>query len=406
MALKDRILANPVVATLVQMQKRTKADAADQFAAAIGFFGFVSIIPLIAIAVSVAALVLGDDPARVREIVASIQEAIPGLADSDGLESAIDGVIENGGAIGLVGAITLLIAGMRVTNAAQTATRFVFDLPLVDAKAWKLRAWQLLSLVVLGLLAVVSVGVTSYAATLATTTVGEQFGVGATIAGFLVGAALDVLLFWTAYRLYTVGGTFSWRDLVPGALLGGIGWTALKSFGTTYASSQASNVQSQTGGGGASAGAAAAGVIASVIGLLLLFYLAGRVYIYGAELSATLAGLPVNPRDAMIAAEREDATERAAADEAEDAEAEEGVRPSDDQARAPDDTGTLADRFRARGALVDDSVVVPTADGTGTEIVPWHAPAGSRLDDRQSRQVAAFTASALAVLAAGWLGRR
>ena len=50
MALKDRILANPVVATLVQMQKRTKADAADQFAASIGFFAFVSLIPLIAFA--------------------------------------------------------------------------------------------------------------------------------------------------------------------------------------------------------------------------------------------------------------------------------------------------------------------------------------------------------------------
>lgn len=306
-------------------------------------------------------------------------------------------MIANGGTIGLVGAVTLLLAGMRITNAAQTATRFVFDLPLVDAAAWKLKAWQLLSLIVLGVLAIASVAVTSAAATLASTTVGEQFGLGGAVAAYLVGAVLDVALFWTAYRMYTLGGPYSWRDLLPGALFAGVAWGLLKSFGASYAARQAANIESQTGG------AAATAVIASIVGLLLLFYLAGRAYIYGAELSATLIGLPVNQRDEMIAARR--AKEAAAEDE--DAPEPDGTdTATPEPSPEPDDTGTLAERFRARGALVDASVVVPTADGSGTEIVPWLAPEKSRLDDRETRQAAAFTASALAVLAAGWLGRR
>lgn len=406
MALKDRILGNPVVATVLSVQKRTKADAADQFAASIGFFGFVSLIPLLIIVVAVAAQVLAGQPDRITELVDNIGQAIPGLADNDSLQSAIDGIIRNGGSIGLVGGITLLISGLRVTNALQTATRFVFNMPLAEAKAAKLWMWKLLSLLILGTLALAGVVATSFAASLATSTLGERFGVGAVIAGFAIGAVLDILLFWVAYWVYTQGAVRSWRDLVPGAIFGGLGWALLKSFGAAYASSQAAGIteNTTTSGSDAAAGAVTAGVIASMIGLLLLFYIAGRLYVYGAELSATMMGLDAEDAVAVTGSMSEVPDDGADTDD-DEAEVDE-VEPEPSGQPRVDTSGSLAERFRERGALVDDSVVAPTPDGTGTELVPWQAPEGSKLDDRRTRQVAAFAASAVAVVTAGLLGRR
>lgn len=413
MAFKDRLLGNPVVATILAVQKRTKADAADQFAASIGFFGFVSLIPLIVIAVAITGLVVGDDPVRIADIATRIGNAIPGLASNEGLQSTINGIVDNGGSIGLIGGVTLLLAGLRVTNSLQTATRFVFDMPLAEAKALRLRVWQLASLVILGVLALAGVAVTSTAASITTTTLGERFGIGAAVAAFAIGGVLDILLFWVAYRIYTIGGVASWRQLLPGAILGGLGWALLKSFGATYASRQAAGIEQNTGaaaGADPNAGAAAAAVIASIIGLLLLFYLAGRLYVYGAELSATMMGLKVDERVATRATSTVEDDAIGTVDEVDEADttdvADRDVDARDRDDRRADTSGSLADRFKERGALIDPSVVEPTPDGTGTEIVPWQAPEGSRLDDRRTRQAAAFAASAVAVVTAGLLGRR
>lgn len=397
MALKDRVLDNRLVSTGMAVQKRTKADAADQFAASIGFFGFISLIPLVAIAVAVAGQVLAGQPDRIADVVSAIGSAIPGLADNDNMNAAIQGVVDNSGSIGLVGGIVLLIAGLRVTNSLQTATRFVFNLPLAGANTVKLKSLQLASLIVLGSLALAGVAVTSAAATIASSTLGERFGTGGALVAFLVGALLDVLLFLVAYRMYTTGADRRWRDLLPGAILGGLGWTLLKVFGAAYASSQAANVRDNAGASGTDPGSATIAVVASIIGLLLLFYLAGRLYVYGAELSATLMGLEAGGHVPTDVHEADDA-------DAVDDEPVVDVGPPPE--RRPDTTGTLADRFRDRGALVDASVTEESSDGTGTELVPWQAPEATGLDDRRTRQITAFAASAVAVVSAGLLGRR
>lgn len=397
MALKDQILGNPVVATGIAVQKRTKADAADQFGAAIAFFGFLSLFPIIALVVAVAGVVLSGDTEAVQGLVDGIQEAVPGLG-GDTIGGAIDTVIENAGTIGLVGFLGVLFSGLRVTNAAQTSTQFVFGVDLEEVSPVKQRLWQLASLVILGLLAVIAVVASSYARVLVQQALPGVLGSLGPIGAYLVGALLDIVLFWVAYRIYSMGSGMGWRRLLPGAIFGGVLWALLKYFGGAYLASQASGSVAS----GGDSGDAATLMLTTVLGLLALFYLAGRIYVYGAELSAVLAGVG-SPRLADTAAADSDTDadgEVDAVDPAGDVAADD-----DDQARRPDDTGTLAQRFRERGALVDDSVVVPTADGTGTEVVPWQAPEGSRLDDRQTRQVAAFTASALAVLAAGWLGR-
>lgn len=398
MAVTDRIMANPVIATGMAVQKRTKADAADQFGAAIAFFGFLSLFPLIALVVAVGGFVLAGDDAAVADLVAGIQGAIPGLG-GDTIGGAIDSVIKNAGTIGTIGFLGVLFSGLRVTNAAQTATQFVFGVDLSEVSAVKQRLWQLASLLILGVLAFVSVGASSYARVLVDQTLPGALGTLAPVAAYVAGALLDIVLFWVAYRIYAMGSGVGWRGLLPGAVMGGILWALLKYFGATYLSSQASS--SVVSG---DEGNTALLMLGTVIGLLALFYLAGRIYVYGAELSAELAGIG-SSADRRGEERADTEAVRADADASEGADDDEEVDAVAGDRRA-DTTGTLAERFKDRGALVDPSVVEPTPDGTGTEIVPWHAPEGSPLDDRRTRQVAAFAASAVAVVAAGLIGRR
>lgn len=287
--MKERLAGLPVVGTAMAVQRRTKADAADQFGAAIAFHGFISLFPLIAVVTAVAGLVLSDlDVADVDTVVNSIQEAIPGLG-GDTIDGVFDAVMDNARTLGLIGLAGALYTGLRVTKAAQTATQFVFGVDLANVSAIKDRALQLGSLVVLGVLAIVGVAGSGWVQGLAQST-DVAGGRLAPIGALLGSAVLDVLLFWVAYRLYSTGSGMTWRGLLPGAIFGGVGWAALKYFGGAYLAQQADN-SVVTGDAAIAAGDAALAVLGTVIGLLLVFYLAGRLYVYGAELSAELAGV-------------------------------------------------------------------------------------------------------------------
>ncbi|MBY5161093.1 YihY/virulence factor BrkB family protein [Salsipaludibacter albus] len=388
MALQERLASMPVIGTAMAVQKRTKRDAADQFAAAVAFFGFVSLFPLIAIAVTVATLTISDP----EQVISSIQTAIPGLG-SEALTESFDSVRDNAGTTGLIGGVVLLFTGLRVTNALQTATRFVLDLPLAEANTVMLRLWQLASLAILGLLAIGGVSANAFATSVLTSGLGDQFGPLVGVLTHVVAAVLDILLFWVAYRIYSMGSTLGWRQLLPGAILGGIGWSVLKAVSGAYAARQ---------------GSAAGAVIAGVIGVLLVFYLAGRLYVYGAELSAELAGVGEEGEsaDATVAdtgSEPDTSPSVRTEPTTQDRDdGEEGPPPEPVAVGATDDS-SLADRFRDRGRLQESGAAGP---GPGREVVPWQEPTRSPLQDRRNRQVAAFASSALAVVTAGLLGRR
>ncbi len=287
MTFKERLAAIPGIGTLMAVQKRTKADAADAFGAAIAFHGFISLFPLIAVAVAVAGWLLADQPEQIDNVVNTIQEAIPGLG-GETIDQILDGIIDNAGSIGLIGFLGALYTGMRITSSAQTATQFVFGVRLEKVKALKARAQQLGSLILLGFMALASVAVSAWVQSVVLSELSGPFSDLIPFGAWLASAALSVLLFWTAYRIYSAGSGMGWRSLLPGALTGGVGWAGLQYFGGSYLASQADS-SVLTGEDGSSA---AAVLLATMIGLMLLFYLAGRLYVYGAELSAVMAGVP------------------------------------------------------------------------------------------------------------------
>ena len=275
MGLKDRLARVPVLGTALRVQERYVDDAADSLAASIGFFGFLSLFPLIAIALSVAGFVFRGDEARLMQVATAVEDAIPALSatmgEGSGVAQALQGVSDNAGSLALGGALILLVSGMRIVAGAQRASAVVFrrEVP----KGLGARVEQLLALLGLGTLA------------LAGAAVGGSIGIDTASASdaarslliTVVTFGLDLGLFVAAYKLLTPGDGPTLGVVLPGALLAATGWAALKLFGVSYIASQ--------GDSPVYAG------IGSVVGLLVLLYLAGRLYVYGAELSALLAGI-------------------------------------------------------------------------------------------------------------------
>lgn len=284
MAVRDRLEPLPVVGTALRVQQRYREDAADQFAASIGFFAFLSLFPLLLITVAVAGMVLAGDQQAQREVIGTALQAVPGLSAAfsggeggaaAGVDRLVDGIIERAGTIGVVGAVTLLLSGLRVVNAAMTATLRVFHVE-VETTGVRTKLRQLVALVVLGLLALGGVAATAALGVAVRVDVSSAASVAASVGSVALSVLLDFLLFLTAYRILAAGRGPGFRRVWPGALFAALAWTGLKAFGATYVSSQVAKANELYG------------VFGGVIALLLLFYLAGRIYLYGAELSALL----------------------------------------------------------------------------------------------------------------------
>ena len=277
MSLRDRLVQQPAIATAIAVQNRYRVDAADQLAAAISFFGFVSVFPLLTLALAGAGYVL-DDPEDQVELALTLTDAIPGfealLSDEQGapgVAALIENVVASRRTIGAIGLVTLLVSGLKVVASAMTATRVVFRATLLIGVRARVR--QLLAMLGLGMLALMAVGGSSIA--------GTGLGLAPPVVTFLLALAvtfaLDFVLFLGAYTLLSPSSSLSVRRMVPGALFAAVGWSLLKVAGASYFGRQVESAN------------ALYGALGGVIGLLLLFYVGGRLYLYGAELSAVLA---------------------------------------------------------------------------------------------------------------------
>ncbi|MFA9446274.1 YihY/virulence factor BrkB family protein [Egicoccus sp. AB-alg6-2] len=283
MALKDKLESLPVIGTALQMQQRYRLDAADQFAGAIALFGFLSLVPLLVLAVAIAGFVF-QDPAEQADIARALATAVPGLqaafdATGQGMDGFVQTVVDNRGALAGFGAVTLLLTGLKVINAGMVATTMVFRGALPTGAKGKLL--QVVAMPVLGIVALAAAGASSLVGVL------DLPGWAATPIALVATFPLDLLLFLAAYRMFSPTSELGWRRLLPGAALGAFGWAALKIAGASYVANQAEDAN------------ALYGAFGGIIALLLLLYLAGRLYLYGAELNALLTerrrGMLVSP---------------------------------------------------------------------------------------------------------------
>lgn len=267
--MKQRLARYPFFAVLFRVLDRYRLDAADQFAAAIGLFVFIALVPVLLLAVAVAGFVYAGEADQVA-LAEGLARTIPGLGATlgggEGVSGFVDTVIERRGALTLTGLVGVLLTALRPVNAAMTATLTIFRVRL--PKGVRLRGRQVLAGLLLATVALAAVGTATLIGFAALPTVLRvTVSVGATY-------ALDVLLFWTAYTVLSPGARIRGRALLPGALVAAVFWTGLKVGGSAVVSAQVESAN------------ALYGAVGGVVALLLLLWLGARLFLYGAELAA------------------------------------------------------------------------------------------------------------------------
>jgi YihY family inner membrane protein len=239
--------------------KKFSDEGASDAAALIAYWGFFSIFPLLLLFTAALGFVLHGDHSAEQTVLDSALKEFPLIGP------AIKHETLSGNGLGLaIGILGALVSGLGVTLAAQRAFNLIYAIPR-RARAGFLnqRLRGLKVLVVVGLLQVVSTVVSGIVS-------GGLGGVGLTIAGIIVSLALNVLLFFAAFR-FLVDDSVPTRQLWLGIVLAAVGWEILQAVGGVYVGHVLKGAKNTYG------------TFATVIGFLVWLYLGARIVVLAAE---------------------------------------------------------------------------------------------------------------------------
>jgi len=252
---------------------------ADVLAGSITYFGFLALFPSLLLAASVFGFVLADRPELLGEVIAQIIEYIPGAA-GDQLIDALKAAIDSRGAVGIVGLLGLLYAGLGWISKLRLAIQTLWQGKPEEGSFLKDNGRDLLTLIGLGGGLVASLAVTAVgtaAASFLVDLVGLSDVPGITIITGTLAIALAIagstLIFCWLFGSLS-GHDITYRSVLPGAILAAVGFEILKLIGGFYLSLVSNSVS--------------AGVFGSVVGILLFIYLACRFLLFCVAWTATL----------------------------------------------------------------------------------------------------------------------
>ena len=243
------------------VNKKFGDDQAGYLAALIAYYGFLSLFPLLLVFVTVLGLILGGGSHLADSIRQSALAQFPVIGQQIQV-----GQLRGSGLALAVGIVTALWGGMGVTQAAQNAMNEVWDVKRSERPNFFVgRLRSLLMLVVLGAFVVVAT---------ASAGLGASVGRGwwARILTVAIALVVNLGLYMVAFRVLT-RKDLTWRDVLPGAIVGAVVWTVLQVLGTYFIQHQVANARSTYG------------TFALVIGLLVWIYLGAQVTLYAAEIN-------------------------------------------------------------------------------------------------------------------------
>lgn len=210
----QRIQQVPWIAHLIAAGKRFGERLGSQFGAAITYFSFLSILPIMMVGFWVLGIVLKGNQQAIDKVKESVQNQIPGQMTDDIINVAIN----NGAAIGIVGLVLALYSGVgwmaNVRAAVQAQWRPQFEQTEAEKKKssfFVLFAKNLATLVGLGLGLVISVALTSIGGAAQSTVLGwlglddvSWLRPVFSIVPFLLAIAADVVLFYWFYWMMRI----------------------------------------------------------------------------------------------------------------------------------------------------------------------------------------------------------
>jgi YihY family inner membrane protein len=254
----------PAVAFPVAVWKKFGDDQAGSLAALIAYYAFASIFPLLLVLVTVLTIVLHNNPGLQDKVLDDAVRNYPGIGTQ--LTNSVHTLHGTGLplAIGLIGT---LLGARGVANAAQSAFNTVWEVPLARRPGFP---WSWLRS--LGMILVVGIGeIITFGLSGVAGGAGHVIsGAGAYVAAVAVSLALNIGLFWLAFRLATAAEVAG-RDLWLGAVLGAIAWQILQTAGAfilTHYLAKSSSLY---------------GTFGLVLGLLAWLHLQAEITLYVAE---------------------------------------------------------------------------------------------------------------------------
>ncbi len=266
-ALDHRQQQSPRIGFIAAVIKKFGDDQAGQLAALIAYYGFVSLFPLLLVFVTVLGFVLQGNPSAQASILHSTLSQFPIIGTQ--LQTNVHSLKGSGLdlAIGLIGS---LLAGLGITGATQNAFNQVWYVAHKHRPNFiKSRLRGLGLLAVLGALVIVSTVLAGFV------TAGGQ-GVLAILGGVVVALIINLLLFFTAFRLLTAAEVRT-GDLWPGVIFAAITWQILQHVGGLYVDHVIRHAKETSG------------FFALVLGLLAWLYLGAQITLIAAEVNVVRA---------------------------------------------------------------------------------------------------------------------
>jgi membrane protein len=186
--------------SLPRAYKRYGIQRGSRLAAAMSYSAFLSLFPLLAVAVAITSAVLGDS--GVQHLRTEFQQNLPGLSDKFNLDS----IVSQAATVGVISGALLIWSGLSWVDTARGSLRAIWNVPDEPGKFVTRKAADLASLAGLGLTAAISLAATAVSASAATAVL-RRLGIdnawpardALRLFGILVGLAASTVLF--AYLL-------------------------------------------------------------------------------------------------------------------------------------------------------------------------------------------------------------
>lgn len=265
----------PFLDHLIRMYGRYQSDGGDRLAAAVTFYWFLSLFPILLLAISVLGFVYGD------KAPAKVSDALAGYLPDQLVTTIGETLSKAKGRAGVIGLVGLLLSGLGWVDGLREAIRSIWH---QNVKAGNIVTRKLVDIVVLvGLFATIAASVLITGATTAATgyvidllnltdSTGAKVFTQA-LAYLLSGVADTALFVYMFTRLPRVSQPIV--KVLRAAVFGAVGFEILKFAGAFYVARTTSK------------GEATYGTFAVVVGLLLFLNLISRLILLTAAFAVT-----------------------------------------------------------------------------------------------------------------------
>lgn len=257
-------------------------DRGPMVAAAVSFFTFISLMPLIMLGVAALGFVLGSAAKGESVVMDFLRTNMPNASQSGEIRSAIGHAIRGRGAAGGIGLILLLWTGTSIFTNLEQAVNVVWDTQ--EKRSFlKSRGLALVLLIVVGGLLLASFGITTFANLLQRQKLlGLDLRGGSFLwrtVGYALPPIISIAMFTLIYKVLPVARV-PWKAALLGGVFTGVLWEIVKVIYTYYLIHFANMTPVY-------------GSLAAIIVLVLWIYYSSSITLLGAQVSQSYAaGLP------------------------------------------------------------------------------------------------------------------